>query len=127
MHSNLSLQEIVQLAYFASQVPPENIIRRAISPDQVTFSYSPEGLDILIPDTDAARQLRDDVFSQNSSVGPAGPTEGVTGDPEELMQAELATISVLNATMLPGLAAQTTDYLLDPRTERGLILAMLLS
>jgi len=111
VHSNLSLQEIIQIAWFASQVPPENITRRGIGPDQVTFSYSPDGLDILIPDTDAVRQMRDEVFSQNSSVGPAGTEEGVTGDPEDMMQAELANISVLNATMSPGLAAQTTDYL----------------
>jgi LCP family protein required for cell wall assembly len=111
VHSNLSLQEIIQIAWFAAQVPPENITRRGIGPDQVTFSYSPDGLDILIPDTDAVRQMRDEVFSQNGSVGPAGPTEGVTGDPEELRQAELATLSVLNATMTPGLAAQTSDFL----------------
>lgn len=111
VHSNMSLQEIVQLAWFAAQVPPENIIRRAVTPEQVTFTYSPEGLDILIPDTDALRKNRDDLFSQQSSVGPAGPTEGVNEDPEELMQAEMATISILNATMTPGLAAQTTDYL----------------
>ena len=55
--------------------------------------------------------MRDEVFSQNGSVGPAGPTEGVTGDPEELRQTELATLSVLNATMTPGLAATTTDFL----------------
>lgn len=111
VHSNLSIQEIIQIAYFAAKVPPENITRRVIGPDHVTFSYSPDGLDILIPDTDAVRQLRDEVFSQNSSVGPAGPTEGVSGDAEDLMQAEVATISVLNATMEPGLAAQTTDFL----------------
>jgi LCP family protein required for cell wall assembly len=111
VHSSLSLKEIIQIAWFASQVPPENITRRGIGPDQVTFSYSPDGLDILIPDTDAVRQMRDEVFSQNGSVGPAGPTEGVTGDPEELRQAELATLSVMNATMTPGLAAQTTDFL----------------
>lgn len=111
VHSNLSLQEIIQLAWFASQVSADNITRRTINSEQVTFSYSPDGLDILIPDTDAVRQLRDEVFSQNSSVGPAGEIEGVTGNPEELMQAELARISVLNATMTPGLAAQTSDYL----------------
>jgi hypothetical protein len=44
-------------------------------------------------------------------VGPASTTEGVSGDPEESMQTEAASISVLNATMTPGLAAQTTDYL----------------
>jgi LCP family protein required for cell wall assembly len=111
IHSNLSIQDMIQIAYFATQVERENITQRVIGPDQITFSYSPDGLDILIPDTDAVRQMRDEVFSQNSSVGPAGPTEGVTGDPEELMLSEVATLSVLNATMTPGLAAQTSDYL----------------
>lgn len=111
VHSNLSVQEIIQLAWFASKVPAENITRRAVSPEQVTFSYSPDGLDILIPDTDALRQMRDELFSENGSVGPAGTMEGVSGDLEDLMQAEAATISVLNATMTPGLAAETTDFL----------------
>ena len=34
-------------------------------------------------------------------------------NPEELRQAENATVSVLNATMTPGLASQTSDYLRD--------------
>jgi LCP family protein required for cell wall assembly len=113
VHSNLTLKEIVQLAFSASQVPAENINRRVISPEHVTFTYSPEGMDILVPDTDAVRQLRDEVFAKTSSVAPAGATEGVTGGPIEMMEAEQAAISVLNATMVPGLASETTMYLLD--------------
>ena len=113
LHSNLSLQEIIQLAWFAAKVPPENITRRVIGFEHVTETFTPDGLYILIPDTDAVRQLRDEVFSENSSVQPAGPTEGVYTSPEELMKSELATISVLNATMIPGLASETTNYLLN--------------
>ncbi|MGE5122921.1 MAG: LytR C-terminal domain-containing protein, partial [Acidobacteriaceae bacterium] len=32
-------------------------------------------------------------------------------NPDELRQAEAASVSVLNATTTPGLASQTTDYL----------------
>jgi len=107
VQSNLSLEEIIKLAWLAAKIPTENIRQGVIGPNQVTFSTSPEGLDILLPDTDQVRLLRDEIFTE---TGPASPIqEGV--DPVEAMKAEGATVSVLNGTYTAGLAAQTSNYL----------------
>jgi len=107
IQTNLSLEEMIKLGWLASQISSENIRQAAIGPDQVTFSTSPDGLDILLPDTDKIRMLRDEIFTE---TGPVVPAQNL-GDPVELMKAENATVSVLNATYTAGLASQTSDYL----------------
>jgi LCP family protein required for cell wall assembly len=109
VNSNLTLGEVVSLAYEAAKVPAENITRRAIGWDQSTQTYTPDGLDILQPDLEAILQLRDDVFFNTEPIAPAA-TE-IIGNLEELMRAESATISILNATTTPGLASRATEYL----------------
>jgi polyisoprenyl-teichoic acid--peptidoglycan teichoic acid transferase len=109
IQTNLSLEEIIKLAWLAAQIPTENIRRGVITMDMVTDSWSPEGFEILLPDTDKIRQLRDEIFT---TTGPASPAaETVVGDPVELMKQENARISVLNGTYTTGLAATTGDYL----------------
>jgi LCP family protein required for cell wall assembly len=109
VHSNLTVGEVVSLAYEAAQVPEENIIRRFIGPEQVTFTYSPEGMDILQPDLEAVLTLRDEVFFNTEPIAPAATA--IVGDLVDLMRAENASVSVLNATTTPGLASATSDYL----------------
>jgi hypothetical protein len=109
VNTNLSLEEMIKLAWLAAQIPPENIKRGVITPDMVTDSWSPEGFEILLPDTDKIRQLRDAIFT---STGPASPlAETLVGDPAELMKQESAQISVLNGTYTAGLASKTGEYL----------------
>jgi polyisoprenyl-teichoic acid--peptidoglycan teichoic acid transferase len=64
IHTNLSLKETISLAWTASQVPRENIKRGLIGPNEVTMSMSPDGMDILLPDMDAVRIVRDDVLQR---------------------------------------------------------------
>jgi len=109
VNTNLSLEEMVKLAWLAAQIPTENIKHAVITPDMVTNSWSPEGFEILLPDTDKIRQLRDEIFT---STGPASPVaETVVGDPVEMMNQEDARISVLNGTYTSGLASKTGEYL----------------
>ncbi len=110
--ANLTLGEIVNLALEAAQVPEENITQRVIGPEQVSFTYSPEGMDILLPDLDALLLLRDDIFYSTAPIAPAATV--TVGNLADLVQTEAATISVLNATTTAGLASATTEYL---RTE----------
>jgi LCP family protein required for cell wall assembly len=109
VHTNLTLMQIVQLAWLAQQIQEENIHRGVIGPDQVTFSTSFDGQDILQPLPEEIRLLADQVFTTTGPIGPA-PTEE-EADPQSLMQEEAASISVLNGTRSTGLAAQTADYL----------------
>jgi LCP family protein required for cell wall assembly len=109
IHTNLSLKEIISLAWTAAQIPRENIKRGLIGPNETSRTFSADGMDILLPDIEAVRAVRDEVFSTTSGVSPAATV--YLSNPEELRQAESATVSVLNATITPGLASQTTEYL----------------
>jgi LCP family protein required for cell wall assembly len=110
IHTNLNLKQTISLAWTASQIPQENIKRGIIGPNEVTISVSPDGMDILLPDMDAVRAVRDQVFATTAGVAPVATV--YISNPEELRQAENATVSILNATTTAGLASQTTDYLL---------------
>jgi LCP family protein required for cell wall assembly len=111
IHSNLTLKEAISLAWTAAQIPQENIKRSLIGPNEVTDSWSADGQRISLPNLEAIRVVRDEVFSTTSGVAPAATV--YVSNPEELRQEENATVSVLNATTTAGLASQTTNYLLD--------------
>jgi LCP family protein required for cell wall assembly len=108
VHSNLSLDQIIQFALLLEQVPIENIKQALIGTDSVEFATSPDGLDILIPIPDKVRIVRDEIFTIS---GPVAPVE-VSTDPTELMKAEKARVSILNGTATGGLAGRTGDYLI---------------
>jgi LCP family protein required for cell wall assembly len=105
--TNLGLNEAIQLAVLAQQIPEENIKRGVIGSEHVTFGKSPDGDDVLKPRPEQIRILRDEIFT---SAGAASPVMANT-DLAELVKAENATVSVLNGSGTPGLAARTSDYL----------------
>lgn len=107
IHTNMTLDQIISLAWLAQQIKPENIKKGAIGPDQVVEDVSPDGLSILRPKPEEVRLLRDEIFT---TAGPASPA-AATGDPKLLMKDENASVSVLNGTQSPGLASQTQEYL----------------
>ncbi len=109
VHTNLTLKQVISLAWTASQIPKDNIKRGLIGPEQTTRTFSPDGLDILLPNMDAVRAVRDQVFGTTEGTAPGATT--FVSSPQELRQAEAATISVLNATSTAGLASETSDYL----------------
>jgi polyisoprenyl-teichoic acid--peptidoglycan teichoic acid transferase len=116
IHSNLSLEQVIAMAWIAVQIPEENIKRGVIGFDQVVQEYTFDGQDVLRPLPAEVRLLRDEILTVSGPVLPAPlPTE-VAGDPEELRQAEAARVAVFNGTYTAGLAARTTDYL----SSRGL-------
>lgn len=110
VHTNMTLEQIISLAWLAQQVKPENIKRGTIGPDQTTNDFSSDGLMILRPNTEEIRLLRDQIFT---TEGPASPVATAVGDLKTLMKAEKAHISVLNGTTTPGLAAKTKEYLVS--------------
>ena len=107
--TNLTLDQVIQLAYLASQIPAGNIKKAVIGPNEVSFATSPDGLSILVPYPDRIRLLRDQIFSTGGPVGPAA----VGQDPKALAVSENARISVLNGSGVGGLAAKTSSYLKD--------------
>lgn len=109
VHTNLTLDQTVKLAWLASQITDENIKRGVIGPpDQVNLAVSPDGSQqVLKPITENIRILRDEIFSTESPSSPLGAELSQ----EEQLSAEGARIQVLNGSYTPGLAARTTEYL----------------
>jgi LCP family protein required for cell wall assembly len=107
VHTNLTLEQIIQLALLAEKIPVENIKQQLIGAEQVEFATSPDGLDILKPIPDKIRIVRDEIFSTS---GPVSPVE-VSTNPIDLVKIENARVSILNGTATGGLAGTTGDYL----------------
>jgi polyisoprenyl-teichoic acid--peptidoglycan teichoic acid transferase len=109
IRTNLTLMQTIRLAWLAQQIPEENIQRGVIGPEQVNFMFSYDGQDILQPVPEAIRLMVDEIFTTGGPPAPAA--EETLADPQALMEAESASVAVLNGTLTPGLAAQTADYL----------------
>lgn len=108
VHTNLNLEDAVKLAWLAVQIPKDSIKQGAIGADQVAFAQSPDGTQqVLKPLTEKIRALRDEIFAES---GPANPLSDQMALPD-LVKEENARVSVLNASSVPGLAAQTTEFL----------------
>ena len=107
VHTNLNLDQAIQLAWLAQQIPEEDIKQGVIGPpEQVLLLKSPEGDDVLKPITNKIRALRDEVFFGSERFSPGAANMA----PIDLVKAESPKLSVLNGTGTPGLAASTTEY-----------------
>ncbi len=85
IRTNLSLEEIIQLAFLAKDVQDEGIQRGIIGTESVLFANSPDDLSILVPLPDKISIVRDQVFASSGGLGPQTP-----GSLQEQMQAEKA-------------------------------------
>ena len=106
VRTNLSLDQAIRLAWFAKDIPEENIKHAIIGPEQVNFFKTPDGLDALKPMPDRIREVRDQIFADTRLESPLANLP-----PAEQMKAEGARVRVLNGSSSPGLASQTMEYL----------------
>lgn len=120
IHTNLSLQQMINMAWKASQIPGQSIKRGSIDLDYSTMDFSWDGQSILLPNHDEIRILATEIFSPSGepteeslpeTVTVVRPAATPTGDPRTNYAAENAVISVLNGTQAAGLAASTKEYL----------------
>lgn len=107
IHTNLTLDQAIRLAWTAQQIPKENIKSGIIGTAHVNFVKTPDGLDALKPLTDQIRLLRDEIFTNTGPVSPVAANMPIA----DLMKIEGARISVLNGSATTGLAAKTGDFL----------------
>jgi LCP family protein required for cell wall assembly len=107
IHTNMSLDQAIKLAWTAGKIPEENIKKGIIGTDHVTLNQSPEGDDVLKPRPEQIRLLRDEIFTAS---GPASPA-AAAADPKELVTTEKAKVAIYNGSTTPGLASRTTDFL----------------
>lgn len=107
IRTNLSLDQMIALGRLALQIPKAGIQKGVIAPpDQVTLETLPDGSQVLKPVPDKIRELRDQLFTNTSAVGPSVPE----ANPAEGARIEAARISVRNGSGMEGLATQTADY-----------------
>jgi len=111
IRTNMSLDQIIQLAWKAREIPKENIQMVVIGPEYVTIEKSPDGLDILKPIPDKIRLLRDEVLGDGGLLAPAAGDNLLS-----LAVEEGARIVVLNGSYQPELGTKTVDWL----AEQGL-------
>ena len=107
VQTNMTLEELLKLAFLAQKVPEENITKGSISAQEVVFGETDDGQSVLVPLPEKIRLLRDDVFLV--STGTLGPM--LPGNSQERMVAEGARIVVLNGSQVDGLASQTQSFL----------------
>lgn len=106
IHSNLSLQQIIQLGIkVLNDIPRENIVHAAIGWQQVTSGFT-DGQAILRPIPDKIREIRDQVFTGNSVFN-----EENAADLQAILQQEAATVAIRNGSSQTGLAERTSTYL----------------
>ena len=112
IHTNMNLEQAIQLSWLVYQLPRENIKRGVISPPEMvelSTAIAADGSrqDILIPVPDMIRELRDSIFTSTGQASPVKASE----DPKAAMQAEAARVVVNNGSSTSGLAASTQEYL----------------
>ena len=111
IRTNLTLDQVIRLAWLGSQIKEENIHKGNFDPHlDVDYGQvmTPDGMqDILIPRYDQIRLLVEDVFAISGPVSPAT----LNSDPAELMKEEAAKVRVLNGTGGAGMAAEAASSL----------------
>ena len=106
VRTNLSLDEIIQLALLTQKIPGESIRTAVIDYDYVYNETTPDGRQVLVPVREEIRKLRDELFAP-----PPIPTPVIENLPT-LTADEDARVAVYNGTPVFGLAAATQEYLL---------------
>ena len=105
VRTNLTLDEGLQLALLAQDIPEGSIQTYVIDYNYVYNETTPDGRQVLVPNRDAIRELRNEIFTP-----PAIPTPVIANLPA-MMQAEKARVALYNGTAVFGLAAATEEYL----------------
>ncbi|PIE80116.1 MAG: hypothetical protein CSA11_09395 [Chloroflexi bacterium] len=105
VRTNMKPEEAIQLALLAQDIPRESIRTAVIGYDYVYAETTPDGRQVLVPNRETIRQLRNELFAP-----PVVPTPDIQNLPE-LMAAEEARVAVHNGTAEYGLAGVTQTYL----------------
>ena len=109
IHTNMSLEDAIQLAVLAKDIRVEDIKRGVIDntmaiPADTTINGVPAN--VLRPVPDLIRILRDEIFIPGGPLSPLAQ-----GDPVALMQSDQAKIRIINNTYTAGLEERTASFL----------------
>jgi len=107
--TNFSLEQLVELAQLAAEIPTENICSAVVDGNYIEgLQTLADGSQVLIPARDNVRQLAMDIYNGTGQCAPGAET---TEDLHEQAAAERASVSVLNGTQQEGLATETGNML----------------
>jgi hypothetical protein len=100
VQTDLSIDQLIQLAKLGTQIDPKNIQSLAIDQNMVLYLTTPTDppQDVLVPIRDEIRKVRDKFLG----VGPVAGVSPLT---------DTAQIRVENGTLTEGLAGKTADRL----------------
>jgi LCP family protein required for cell wall assembly len=106
--TDLSLEQMIELAKLATQIDPKSIKQATIDENMVVGYNTPTDppQNVLVPIRDKIRELRDEFFN----IIPASPS-GTAPAPAAAASSGTARIRVENGTQINGLAARTSDRL----------------
>ncbi|MBI5824437.1 MAG: LCP family protein [Chloroflexi bacterium] len=109
IHTNMSLEDAIQLAVLAKDIRVDDIKRGVIDttmaiPADTTINGVPAN--VLRPVPDLIRILRDEIFVPGGPLSPLAQ-----GDPVTLMQSDQAKIRIINNTYTAGLEERTASFL----------------
>lgn len=107
VRTNMTPEEAIQLALLVQDIPRGSIKTAVIDYDYVYPETTPDGRQVLVPNRENIRLLRNDLFTP-----PVVPTPEIQNLPA-LMAEEAARVAVFNGTAEFGLAGTTQAYLLS--------------
>jgi LCP family protein required for cell wall assembly len=108
INTNLTLDNVMQLAMLAKNIPLNSIQTGVIDYTMMqdgTYILNGQELAVLRPYPDKIRELVDKIFG-GGSMNPMA-----TGTVDDKMKAEAARVVVINGTGVTGMASRTADYL----------------
>ena len=105
VNTNLTIQQIIQLARVAAEIPDGNICSAVISGEYVNQATLEDGSQVIVPDWTKVRGLVSDLYNGTGQCAPGAPS--VEADFTD----EGAMVKVVNGTREEGLATQTADRL----------------
>ncbi len=109
IRTNLQLDQVIQLAWLATKIDPNNIKKGVFDPHKdvayATVTTSEGAADVLVPNPDQIRLLRDSVFVQDSAAGPSA------GNLEDLAKSENARVLLRNGTVNPQSVQQVSELI----------------
>ena len=112
INTNMPFDTAVQLGVLAREIPVESIKSGAIDYSMVALENTVLGgqdAAVMKPLPDKIRELRDQVFTSGGALSPLA----ANNDPLALMQADAASVRVLNGTFAGGLENTTGQFLVN--------------
>ncbi len=110
VETNLTLPQIVNLAWTVRDINPQNLQTRVINQPLVEAGFNNRDQYVLFPNIESIQKVWSDMQQIIATPAPE-PTREITLD--EYLQEENAKVAVLNGTTSPGLAGETANFLIQ--------------